>query len=716
MELKFYDYSAGELLCRYIHDLDTGHISLMLLPEGEEGLYTKRREFLELKELTSAGLECPAWEAGSLCHLSLLHHGQGTGAGETLKHGISTQLLQFVSQEKHDTDKGFTVETLVRAEEGYSVIHRLNWERGDQGVTVQTEFENHTGHSVTLELITSFSLDTLTPFDTQDAPDRLVLHRFHGGWSLEGKEEHQTLEELNLERTWYNCFPESERYGSIGSYPVKRWFPFGAVEDKNAGVIWAAQLACPSSWQMELSRNTDCYSFSGGLADREFGSWKKILEEDESFTTPMAYLTVGRAPLSDVCQNITGMFHKIADTHPECEADLPVMFNDWCAYWGNPSEEHTLKIADCLAKQGISYLIVDAGWAQTTNPHLGQGGIGEWKLDTEKFPHGLKWLSRRLKERGMRLGIWFEFEATTKGAAVFEKEYDALHLKRDGIVIKNNQERSFWDFRNPWVTRYLKERVLDFLRDNEIGYLKVDYNGNIGLGCDGCESLGEGLRQQIQCVQEFFASLRRELPDLVIENCASGGHRLEPSMMALTALSSFSDAHERPEIPYIAANLHNLILPRQSQIWAVVRPEQYKEELEYRLSSGLLGRFCLSGKIDELGKDQRQIVNDAVAFYQQCGEIIKYGRTKIYRNCNQNMHHLNGVQAVLRVGSSGRAMLVVHSFQVENKVNVVVPLPWKHYEIMAQFGDASLAVFEADCVRVTGEHSYQSAAFLLKIF
>ena len=39
-------------------------------------------------------------------------------------------------------------------------------------------------------------------------------------------------------------------------------------------------------------------------------------------------------------------------------------------------------------------------------------------------------------------------------------------------------------------------------------------------------------------------------------------------------MASFSDAHECDEIPIIAANMHRMILPRQSQIWAVVKAGQ----------------------------------------------------------------------------------------------------------------------------------------------
>jgi alpha-galactosidase len=139
--------------------------------------------------------------------------------------------------------------------------------------------------------------------------------------------------------------------------------------------------------------------------------------------------------------------------------------------------------------------------------------------------------------------------------------------------------RQFWDFRDPFTFDYLTKKVIHLLRDNGFGYIKVDYNETIGIGVDGAESLGEGLRQHLEGVQEFFRMLRKEIPDLVIENCSSGGHRLEPSMMALSAMGSSSDAHETREIPIIAANLQRLILPRQSQIWAVLRKDDTAQRL-----------------------------------------------------------------------------------------------------------------------------------------
>ena len=86
-------------------------------------------------------------------------------------------------------------------------------------------------------------------------------------------------------------------------------------------------------------------------------------------------------------------------------------------------------------------------------------------------------------------------------------------------------------------------------------------------------------------------------------------------MLALSSMGSFSDAHETLEIPIIAANLQRLILPRQSQIWAVLHSGDSMQRLAYSLAAGFLGRLCLSGEIDQLNDQQWALVQEAIRFY-----------------------------------------------------------------------------------------------------
>jgi alpha-galactosidase len=180
--------------------------------------------------------------------------------------------------------------------------------------------------------------------------------------------------------------------------------------------------------------------------------------------------------------------------------------------------------------------------------------------------------------------------------------------------------------------------------------------------------------------------MRRELPELVIEVCASGGHRLEPSMLSLASMGSFSDAHESLEIPIIAANLHRLILPRQSQIWAVLHATDTLQRLIYSLTAGFLGRLCLSGEIDRLNSEQWSLVQEAIRFYEQVAPIIKNGKSRLYRQISPAWRHPQGAQAVARISENGnQALVVVHTFAEPLPAEIRIQLPDHGWQVVGCF-------------------------------
>ncbi|MCR5618279.1 MAG: hypothetical protein K6F83_08325 [Clostridiales bacterium] len=170
---------------------------------------------------------------------------------------------------------------------------------------------------------------------------------------------------------------------------------------------------------------------------------------------------------------------------------------------------------------------------------------------------------------------------------------------------------------------------------------------------------------------------------LRIENCASGGHRLEPLMMELCYQASFSDAHECKSIPLIAANLHRLIQPRQSQIWAVLRKEDDMDRICYTLSSAFLGRLCLSGDIFDLTSEKWDKVKEAISFYDHVKHIIRDGKTTAIKTNVKDYSKPEGYQAVLRV-LHNEALLVVHTF--ENGKNPTLDEMIEGYKIKEEFG------------------------------
>ena len=542
--------------------------------------------------------------------------------------------------------------TILEAIEGFAATHFVHWPQDALFIRVWTEFVNLSGVPLTLDLLSSFSFSGLTPFHPSDAPGRLRMHRIRSAWSAEGRVETRTIESLHLERSWTGHGIVCERFGHAGSMPVQAFFPVVAIEDTAAGVIWGAQLGQAASWQLEVFRRGDDLSVSGGLADREFGHWWKRVEPGESFATPAAVLACVGGDFQDLCHALTTSQQAATANQPAVEEDLPAVFNEWCSSWGNPTHDSLVATARRLRGSGIRYLVIDDGWAERPGPGFQQNG--DWNVNRTAFPAGLKATCDAIRAEGLVPGIWFEFEVCNDGSQAWA--LTDHQLRRDGRVLRVGTRR-FWDFRDPWTATYLTGKVIALLREKGLGYLKIDYNDTIGVGVDGPDGPGENLRQHLAGVQRFIREIRRQLPQLVIENCSSGGHRLVASMQELCAMGSYSDAHETLELPIIAANLHQVILPRQCQVWAVLRQDDTLRRLDYSLAATFLGRVAISGDLALLDDAQMERLRAALAFSRLAAPVIANGRSRLFREIGESWRYPSGWQVLRRESSDGQRIL-----------------------------------------------------------
>ncbi len=658
------DHRLGDMTARYTVD-ENGTVGLQLFPADKPVPQNIKKE-CAVENLVQVKI------AGDI-------YNEAYAGGVSLRNSETTRRLVFKDQVMDTKGSEETcIRTFLSDERGIEAEHVLLWHKGAEYVRMHTVITNNTSDVISLELLSSFSLWGLSPYADKDSTERISLYRLRSVWSGEGRLERTTPEELSIERSWALHAVRCERFGQVGSMPVNRFFPMGAVCDREAGVWWGASIAHNASWQMEWYRKDDGLSFSGGLADREFGQWMKELAPGAGFRSPEATVTAAYIPehatedsaFDKVTARLTSaqldMWKKTA---PAGEMELPVIFNEYCTTWGNPSDENIRGILDAIRGWGISYFVIDCGWYK--QPGIAwDRGMGDYEVSSELFPEGLGRTVETIKSEGYVPGIWFEIDNVAEEARAY-KETDHL-LHRDGRPL-TTYFRRFWDMRDPWVEEYLTDRVIGTLKKYGFGYIKMDYNETIGVGCDGAESAGEGLRQNMSASADFVRKIKREIPDIVLENCASGGHRLEPLMMGLCSMGSFSDAHECIEIPVIAANLHRAIHPAQSQIWSVIREEDTTRRIVYSLAATFLGRMCLSGDVTYLSDEQRLAITGGIDLYKKCAHIIRDGRSIRFGTPPVSMRHPRGWQAVLR--SCGKeALLVIHSFETGGSADIRVSL------------------------------------------
>ncbi len=675
------ELACGDFLARYTWDGQGGPVGLVLVPSARAADATGPGD--RTAEVPDDGATTPAGAYSSFAQVRLADDASGgeRSYGRTLRDSATTRALRPVRYFMEDEEGGGRRAVVISEAPGaLRVAQVLRWRAGARAVEVSTSVTNISDRPRSLELLSSFCLAPLRPSGGPGGD--LVVHRLRSGWSSEARLVSEPAAGLHLEPAWNDHAVNVERFGQVGTMPVRGFAPCTGLEDPASGTTWAAQLVWGGSWQFELYHRYGGISLSGGLADWELGHWRKDLAPGETFDAPPAWLTVVRGGFDEAAQRLVGL-QELA--FPGRLASPVPVANEWCTTWGRPTHDRVVSLADRLSGTGVGYLVVDAGWYRSTSGRWFDAH-GDWDVDPDAFPGGLAATAQAVRDRGLVPGLWAEIETCGSASSAFSL---TPHLLQRAGVPLTALERRFWDFRDPFVTGYLNERLVKLLAECGFGYLKIDYNETAGTGCDGNESEGEGLRQQVEASHRFIAGLRQALPGLVIENCASGGHRLEPSLMAHCDLGSGSDAFSCPELPVIAANGNRLLPPSRNLVWVVLRPGDTETELVYKLSSGLLGRPCLSGDLDQLDDAQWAKVRQMLDIYSQAAPLLEGGPWA--RSGPEVRHYAapDGWQGFVRSSPDGRhALAVAHAFAAPpgGPVTLALPPGWA-WEVRSVLGD-----------------------------
>jgi alpha-galactosidase len=670
------EHEFGDVTARYVTN-EKGHVGLWLYPTSTASVLAERRATVADESwVRNKATAKPAIVVEPLAHVKIVGDDQPGqfGPGRTLLWSPSNDRFSLASQRREDDG----VVTVLADSTGLSIEHRLV--AGPHNLTLRSEtsFINGSDRPVRLELLTSFAVSGITPFAVADAPGRLKAHRFRAVWSAEGRLVSDSIEHLHLERVYAGGMKLSERFGQVGSMPVRGWFPTALVEDTEAGIVWGARVACPTSWQLEIARRYDDLTLAGGYADREFGHWMKTVQPGERFAAAPAWLACVSGTVDDACHRLVSVDIPAVESQPAIEHDLPIVYNDWCTSWGAPREDKLFETADRLAPLGVRYLVIDAGWYMPEAPGAHWATtMGDWEPNPARFPHGLAATAAGIRARGLIPGLWMEPEHVARDSAAFH-QIDHL-LKRDGQTLTLELRRA-WDLHDPWVRDYIDERVIRTLADAGFGFLKMDYSETLGIGIDHADSLGEGLRRHGEGMHALFDRIRSALPELVTELVSAGGGRMEPSLLQRTSMASSTDAHEVVEIPIVSAALHRLVLPRQSLIWAVVNADDSLQRMGYTLAATFLGRMCLSGDIVGLDDEQLAFVKSATELYRRSAPVIRDGVSRLMGQVGASWRHPTGWQGVVR-STSDRVLVVLHSFK-DSPTTLTVPLPSGDWQIV----------------------------------
>ena len=180
---------------------------------------------------------------------------------------------------------------------------------------------------------------------------------------------------------------------------------------------------------------------------------------------------------------------------------------------------------------GVELFVLDDGWFGHRDSD--NSSLGDWVVDQNKLPHGLRHLVDEVHAMGLRFGLWFEPEMVSPDSDLYRAHPDwALHI--DGRTPIESRNQLTLDLSRQDVCDYIYRSVSCILRDNGIDYVKWDMNrnfSNIGSACLSPSAMKELPHRYMLGLYGILERLQEEFPDVLFESCASGGGRFDLGML-----------------------------------------------------------------------------------------------------------------------------------------------------------------------------------------
>ncbi len=524
------------------------------------------------------------------------HHGaKKTG-------GCAPDVLKYISHEETDTSISFVLESkALRAKLTYDFCE------GAKVVKAYSEITNISTEPIGVENVSSICI---YGFDMES------VYLPHNAWCREMDWRKYSPKELGYSPI--NKFSTKRICATnTGTWSTKEYLPMGCVESENDTIMW--QIENNGSWNWEISDlRGELYLKAGGPSERDNGWWKN-LKPGESFETVAVAVAIVSGGFEEAVQEMTEYRRTIACRSEE-DKYLPVIFNDFmCCLMSDPTTEKELPLIDAAAKAGAEIFCMDAGWY---SDGTWWETVGEWKVFEPRFPNGMKEVFDYIREKGMKPGIWLEPEVMGIDCPILDQFDDDCFFTRHGKRVIDHG-RYLLDFRSKKVRDFLDGIVDGLVRDYGIKYFKFDYNIDGGLGTEvNADSFGDGLMQHAKAFLEWVDGICERYPGMIIENCSSGGLRMDYKSLSHFSLQSLTDAMNMENVSTIAAMSSTAVIPEQAAVWCIPFKSQTDGEMACNMVSAMFRRIHLAGETAQLSDGQFEIIKEAIDFYKQTRHLI----------------------------------------------------------------------------------------------
>ncbi|MBM7692065.1 alpha-galactosidase [Peribacillus deserti] len=361
--------------------------------------------------------------------------------------------------------------------------------------------------------------------------------------------------------------------------------------------------------------------------------WK--LNPGESFQTPECVMVYSDQGLNGMSQTYHHLYRSRLARGYWRDKVRPILINNWEATYFNFNEEKILTIAKTAKSLGIELFVLDDGWFGER--HDDTSSLGDWFENKEKLPNGIKGLSEKIDDMGMKFGLWFEPEMVCKDTQLFKEHPDWILAAPDRRA-SHGRNQFILDFSREEVVDHIFTLMDHIISTSKISYIKWDMNRYMTETYSRSlepDRQGETAHRYILGVYRLYERLIEKYPEILFESCAGGGARFDPGMLYYAPqawASDNTDAAERLKIQYGTSMVYPLS-SIGSHISAVPNHQVGRmTPIETRANVAYFGTFGYELDITKLSDEEKEKIKEQITFFKEKRNLIRSG--EFYRLLN----------------------------------------------------------------------------------
>jgi alpha-galactosidase len=446
-----------------------------------------------------------------------------------------------------------------------------------------------------------------------------VLHYLTGRWAAEWQMQTRPVSQ--------GATVLESRVGST-SDAENPWFAIGrnTAVNETGGSVWFGELGWSGDWRITVEEDAmQQVRVTGGYNPFDFGY---TLAPGASLKTPVFYAGHTDGGYGAAAR----LLHRFQLTNilpgKPLPRPRPVLYNSWEATEFNVTEAGQMSLAEKAASIGIERFVMDDGWfGQRKNDHA---GLGDWYVNPQKFPNGLKPLIDKVHSLGMDFGLWVEPEMVNPDSDLYRAHPDWI-LHFNGRPRSEGRNQMVLNLAMPEVREYVFHFLDDLLSKNDIAFLKWDYNrpwtepGWPQVAPDEQKKVYVAF---VDNVYSILRELRAKHPKAEIESCSSGGGRVDLGILRYTDEVWPSDNTDAFDRLAIQEGFSYAYTPQIMMAWVTDVPNNIDDRttsLSYRFLVAMQGGLAVGTNLNKWQPQDFALAKTMIANYKTIRDTIEHG-------------------------------------------------------------------------------------------